>query len=199
TVVSLLESQSSYLEKDALQAVQSSQHRVYAMSLIHQKLYQENNMASINMSVYLPELVEYLADSFEVRQRIRFQLDIASISVDVSQAVPIGLILNEAITNSIKYAFPNDGRNEIKIVMHYLDDGQVQLRIADNGIGLSADFRDGKIGSLGIKLMKGLTEDIGGCFTIENDNGTSITVQFSKDAIIEHVKNNVTSTATTAL
>jgi len=196
TVVSLLESQSSFLEKDALQAVQSSQHRVYAMSLIHQKLYQENNMASINMAVYLPELVEYLADSFEVRQRIRFQLDIAQISVDVSQAVPIGLILNEAITNSIKYAFPNEGRNEIKIAMQYLDDGQVQLRIADNGIGLPADFRNSRIGSLGIKLMKGLTEDIGGHFVIENDNGTSITVQFSKDAIIEHIKNNVTSTAT---
>jgi two-component sensor histidine kinase/tetratricopeptide (TPR) repeat protein len=196
TVVSLLESQSSYLEKDALQAVQSSQHRVYAMSLIHQKLYQENNMASINMSVYLPELVEYLADSFDVRQRIRFQLDIARISVDVSQAVPIGLILNEAITNSIKYAFPNEGRNEIKIAMHYLDNGQVKLHIADNGIGLPADFGNTKSSSLGVKLMKGLTEDIGGRFAIENDNGTSITVQFSKDTIIEHVKNNVTSSAT---
>jgi two-component sensor histidine kinase/tetratricopeptide (TPR) repeat protein len=195
TVVSLLESQSSYLEKDALQAVQSSQHRVYAMSLIHQKLYQENNMASINMSVYLPELVEYLADSFAIRQRIRFLLDIARINVDVSQAVPIGLILNEAITNSIKYAFPHEGPNEIRISMHYLDDKQVQLRIADNGIGIPAGSRDTKNGSLGIKLMNGLTEDIGGRFNIENDRGTVITVQFSKDGIIEHIKNNVTSAA----
>lgn len=195
TVVSLLESQSSYLEKDALQAVQSSQHRVYAMSLIHQKLYQENNMASINMAVYLPELVEYLADSFAVRQHIRFRLDIAPISLDVSQAVPIGLILNEAITNAIKYAFPQEGRNEIAISMQQDNDKQITLTIADNGIGLPPDFRNTKTSSLGVRLMNGLTGDIGGQFSIESNNGTSISIQFPRDFVIEQIKNNVSSPA----
>lgn len=195
TVVSLLESQSSYLENDALLAVQNSQHRVYAMSLIHQKLYQGDDMSSINMSVYLPELVNYLSDSFQAGNKVKFNLYVENIELDVSQAIPVGLILNEAITNSLKYAFYEGGNNEIRIAMHRKANGQIELAIADNGIGLPANFRQGKVNSLGIKLMNGLTGDIGGRFNIENKNGTTITVVFANDPVIQHIKKMVTSEA----
>ncbi|RYG42101.1 MAG: tetratricopeptide repeat protein, partial [Chitinophagaceae bacterium] len=167
TVMSLLESQSAYLDDEALQAINQSRNRVYAMSLIHQKLYQTENVASINMAVYLPELVAHLQDSFDDGKYIRFDLQVLPLEVDVSQAVPLGLILNEAITNSIKYAFPFPGKNnEIDIHMRELPDGRIELVIADNGQGLPANFDSKKSSSLGMKLMRGLTGDINGIFAI---------------------------------
>ena len=108
--MSLLNSQSAYIDNEpALTAIHDSQHRVHAMSLIHQKLYNTENVSSIDMSSYIRELASYLRDSFNTGQRIRFEFDIAPLELDVSQAVPVGLILNEAVTNSIKYAFPMTG------------------------------------------------------------------------------------------
>ena len=187
TVVSLLESQSHYLEEDAFQAVQNSQHRVFAMSLIHQKLYQTDKLGTVNMSVYLPELVNYLCDSFNVRQRIRFQLFVKEIELDGSQAVPLGLILNEAITNAIKYAFSEKDHNEIIIAMDHTKNNQIELSISDNGVGMPSAFHIDSENSLGMKLMKGLTEDLGGVLTISSENGTKITVHFQPHAVLHNV------------
>lgn len=179
TIVSLLESQSAYLSNDALLALQDSQNRVYAMSLIHQKLYQADNVASINMNDYLPALVNYLRESFDTRQKIQFTLHIDPIELDVSQAVPIGLILNEAITNSIKYAFnDNKAGQTITIHMHQDKNNKTALTIRDNGAGLPSNFDLQTSGGLGLKLVKGLTEDIEGDFDIRNEHGTILTITF---------------------
>jgi two-component sensor histidine kinase len=180
TVVSLLESQSAYLNsKEALLAIQDSQNRVHAMSLIHQKLYQADNVASINMAVYLPELVNYLRDSFSVQKKIKLDLQIIPIELDVSQAIPIGLILNEAITNSIKYAFTDQSvNNTITILMKQASDKRVELSVADNGKGLPQSLSTDPDHGLGLKLMKGLTEDIEGSFSIVTGHGTNITISF---------------------
>lgn len=185
TVVSLLESQSAYLQDDALLAIQDSQNRVYAMSLIHQKLYQTEHVAAINIATYLPELVNYLRDSFNVKQDIHFHLQIMPLELDVSQAVPIGLIVNEAITNSIKYAFPGSKKgSEIIICMEPAANNQVELIISDNGIGLPAGFDNAGSRGLGLKLMNGLTEDIGGQFSIKTDKGTIISVNFMANTVL---------------
>ena len=185
-VMSLLNSQSAYIENDAaLTAIQDSQHRVHAMSLIHQKLYNSENVSSIDMSFYIRELVSYLADSFNTGQRIRFEFDIDPLEMDVSQAVPLGLILNEAITNSIKYAFPNNKEGAIIISLsktglhHYL------LTISDNGIGMPGHIKNKKSGSLGMSLMAGLSEDLDGTFSIENNNGTLIKISFVHDISVK--------------
>jgi two-component system, sensor histidine kinase PdtaS len=184
-VMSLLNSQSAYINNDAaLSAIHDSQHRVHAMSLIHQKLYNSEGLSSIDMSLYIGELVSYLADSYNTGQRIRFELLIEPLELDVSQAVPFGLILNEAITNSIKYAFPNDEEGIITISItntglhHYL------LTISDNGIGMP-DSNIKKPGSLGMSLMAGLSEDLDGTFSIENNNGTLIKISFVHDSSIK--------------
>jgi len=188
TVISLLETQSAYLKDDALAAVKNSQHRVYAMSLIHQKLYQLENSTNINMSVYLPELIDYLCDSFDVHQRIRFRSDIESIQLDISKAIPVGLILNEAITNSIKYAFPGNAYGEIQIEMKRTDSNLINLSVKDNGIGLPFDWEKIQKNSLGLKLMKGLSEDIYGKFSIERIHGTKIDVEFPGELVVKESK-----------
>ncbi|HMC86414.1 MAG TPA: sensor histidine kinase, partial [Chitinophagaceae bacterium] len=135
TVISLLESQAAYLENDALKAIENSQHRIYAMSLIHQKLYQTEDVKTIDMSVYLPEFIRYLDESFDTHYRIQFKLEIDAINLGVSQAISIALIINEAVTNSIKYAFPLEKKGIIEITVKKVTD-EITLIIADNGIGI---------------------------------------------------------------
>ncbi len=178
-VISLLNTQSAYLEnEDALQAIQNSQHRMHAMSLIHQKLYQTDNLSSINMSWYIKELADYLKDSFDPEGKIKFKLNLSSIELDVAQAVPLGLILNEAISNAIKYAFP-EGKGIISVLFEERDNNYL-LRIADNGSGLPDNFTPGENDSLGMNLMMGLAEQLDGAFTITSDNGVVITINFIK-------------------
>lgn len=187
TVVSLLESQSAYLQDDALLAIQESQNRVYAMSLIHQKLYQADNVASIDMDAYLRELVNYLRESFNTKN-IYFSLQIAPLALDVSQAIPVGLIVNEAITNSIKYAFnANSSSRQIMIGLKPLPGEEVSLTISDNGIGMPTNLNGIKTGSLGLKLMKGLAEDLSGNFSINSAKGTAISIVFKANAPLHKI------------
>ncbi|MDR6845705.1 histidine kinase dimerization/phosphoacceptor domain -containing protein [Flavobacterium granuli] len=187
TVISLLNSQSAYVDNDmALSTIKSSQHRIHSMSLIHQKLYMSENISTINMPVYVKELVEYLKDSFNLKQRIRFEIEIEQLELDVVQAVPLGLIINEAVTNSIKYAFPNDQDGIISITLIATDTNKHLLSIQDNGIGIPSKFKE-KTNSFGMSLIKGLSDDLEGTFSIENNNGTLLQLSFEK--IILHKKN----------
>jgi two-component sensor histidine kinase len=185
-VMSLLNSQSAYIDNGpALTAIHDSQHRVHAMSLIHQKLYYTENVSSIEMSSYIRELGSYLADSFNAHRRIRFEFDIAPLILDVSQAIPVGLILNEAITNSLKYAFPDDRKAVIAISLSHIDLEHCLLCISDNGIGIAPQFKNKKPGSLGMSLIEGLSEDLDGNFSIENNNGTTIKIAFEPDRSVK--------------
>jgi two-component sensor histidine kinase len=182
TVICLLESQAVYLENDALKAIENSQHRIYAMSLIHQKLYQSDDIKTIDMSVYIPELVQSLEDGFGTVNQIRFNLKIDQINLDISHAIPLGLIINEAVTNSLKYAFPHNREGEISISM--IDNGkQIKLELADNGIGMQPVNPAAEPESLGLQLIKGLSEDIDAAVSFDNDNGTRITIVFKPDAL----------------
>ena len=178
-VASLLEIQSGYLKnKEALSAIKESQHRIHSMSIIHQKLYQSETLSTIYMPEYIYELVEYLRDGYSIRESIGFSLQIENIELDHASAITLGLILNEAITNSIKYAFAKSADGRISISLMHISNSQILLSIADNGRGLPSDF-DSKIGaSMGMELLQGLTDDLGGNFSIEANDGTLIKVIF---------------------
>jgi two-component system, sensor histidine kinase PdtaS len=182
TVICLLELQAASLENDSLKAIENGQHRIYAMSLIHQKLYQSDDIKTIDMSAYIPELVQSLQESFDTSNQIKFKLNIDPINLTLSNAVPFGLIINEAVTNSIKYAFPGDRKGEISISM--IEDGeQIKLELADNGIGMTLNNYETGQGSLGLRLMKGLSEDIKADISFEVDNGTKVLIIFKRDAM----------------
>lgn len=178
-VISLLNTQSAYINnKDAMEAIQNSQHRMHAMSLIHQKLYQTDSMATIDISWYIRELITYMRDSFDIDHKISFFIEADNLSLDVAQAVPVGLILNEAVTNAIKYAFPGTRSGTISIILEHLEQKECTLIIADNGVGLLEDFNEDLLNSLGINLMKGLSEQLGGTFTMHSANGLKIQIVF---------------------
>ncbi|MDO3626219.1 histidine kinase dimerization/phosphoacceptor domain -containing protein [Mucilaginibacter sp. BT774] len=178
-VMSLLYTQSAYLQNtDAIDAIRDSQNRVQAISIIHQKLYSKSNVATVVMSDYVDDLVRHLYACYDCsRLKIRFKEAIDPINLDISQAVPLGLILNEAITNSIKYAFDKDG-GEIMIEGHLIDSETISLIIADNGKGLPADFDLAATSSLGMEMMRALSKQLGGSFEIKNDPGVVITIKF---------------------
>ena len=182
TIICLLESQAMFLEKDALLAIEKSQHRIYAMSLIHQKLYQDEGLSTIDMSVYLEEFIGYLKDSFDA-QGIDFVVQVEYIQLNLQQAIPVALIINEGVTNSIKYAFQNEKSPQIRISMT-LDKGRVKLVIADNGSGFILREEDeGK--SLGMQLIKGLSKELKGTVSVETNKGTQLTIEFKTETIPE--------------
>ncbi|MGN8056247.1 tetratricopeptide repeat-containing sensor histidine kinase [Pedobacter sp. 22163] len=177
--MSLLNSQSYYLEDlSAIEAIKESQHRLKSIALIHQKLYQTENLATINIQPYIVELVEYLKESLNDDKKISFELDILNLELDISKAVPLGLIINEAITNIFKYAFPNSHGGKVIISLKECQADHYKLFIKDNGIGLPADFDYEQCNTLGIILMKGLSAQIDGVFTMESKDGVSLSLIF---------------------
>ena len=173
TVICLLESQSAYLQEDALRAVEDSRRRIYAMSLIHQKLYEQEDVKTVDMSEYVDALVHYLQDSFDIKDRIDFRLAVASVSIDTSIAIPIGLLINEAVTNAIKYAFVDRKNGEIRISLSEEND-KIVVIVADNGVVIDPAFLNNPTPSMGLRLIKGLTGDIGGSISFNTDHGTEI-------------------------
>jgi two-component system, sensor histidine kinase PdtaS len=194
-IINLLESYEPQLTGKALEAILASQNRVYAMSLIHQKLYSQTGQITIPMQAYIAQLVDHLRDSYQARNRIQFRLNLDPIELDVSQAIATGLILNEAVTNAIKYAFGEpSGHDAIYISFRELGN-LISFTIADNGSGATGKGRDagkqsmGRQG-LGLELLKGLTEDMGGSLSINTKEGTIVTIEF-KPYLIRKQKNSL--------
>lgn len=182
-VISLLNTQSAYLDNEnAILAIRNSQNRMYALSLIHLKLYQSENMSSIDISWYIHELVEYMRQSLLSVKRIDFVLDTEKIILDMVQAVPVGLILNEAISNAMKYAFTDHDKGTISISLKWSGNGICQLTVSDNGSGLPEGFDINTTASMGITLMRGLTQQLDGTLVLKNSQGLSVQVTFNINA-----------------
>jgi two-component system, sensor histidine kinase PdtaS len=179
SVICLLESQAKGLKEDACLAIQSSTHRIYAMLLIHQKLYLSKDVKTIDMETYIKELIIYLDRSIGMTGNLHFEVEITPLQLCPPRAIPIALIINEAVTNAIRHAFPENVHGTILIRITQKD-GYIFIRIQDNGIGLNAK-QSGKEGSFGLKLMNGLTADIDGEISFENRKGTLITLKIATD------------------
>jgi two-component sensor histidine kinase len=176
-VMSLLNSQADFLEDNvALSAIQESQHRVRVISLIHQKLYQSEGVARIPMHDYIGEVVAYLHKSYCLHHTVRFEVQVEPIELDVTQAVPLGLIINEVITNAFKYAFPDGRPGTVRLSLHRLAKTTYQFTIADNGVGLPSHYDPSQSPSLGMTLLHGFSSQLGGELTITNTSPSGLTI-----------------------
>jgi two-component system, sensor histidine kinase PdtaS len=180
-IISLLNAQSEFLDHpSALNAIKESRERMQAVALIHQKLYQPDQGTSINMLTYIHEMVDNIGSSFADTERIDFKMDIEDIKLDVSQAVPLGLILNEAITNTVKYAFSLHQHGTVNIFLRYVDTENIVLQIKDNGQGLPANFNFSDNNSLGIQLMQLFAEQLEGKLKVKSADGVEISLTFKQ-------------------
>jgi len=179
--MSLLNTQSRYLQDDiTIRAIKETQHRLKSIGLIHQKLYQTDNFTSINIASYIKELINYLEESMGYDRKITFELDLIALDLDVSQAVPLGLCLNEAVTNIYKYAFPLHKKGKVTIALMWLEGDIYKIEINDNGVGLPNDFDIEHCNSLGMNLLKGLSKQLDGELLLTNNDGLQLSITFIK-------------------
>ncbi|GAB3023775.1 histidine kinase dimerization/phosphoacceptor domain -containing protein [Spirosoma pulveris] len=183
-ISSLLNAQSDFLhDSTALAAIRESQNRVHAMALIHQKLYQSSNMAQVDMADYIRDIVDYLIDSFDRQDSIRGNVAVSVVALDVTLATPLGLIINEAVTNSLKYAFPPGAYpphspGTLTVSLTPVDQLSYLLTINDDGIGFPDGYDVDESNTLGLTMIKGLSRQISGQLRIDGHDGVQISLQF---------------------
>ena len=179
-IISLLESQSLYLNNAAAQAaLQDTQNRIQAVFLLHQKLYHTSGGTDVDAASYVLELVNHLSETFHTAdQNFVFTYQLEPVSLDAAQLLPLAMILNEAVTNAIKHAFPGNRMGYIKVSLLQLPTGDVYLRVKDNGIGLPKNFQHEGERSLGFTLITGLVRQLQGTCTIVDDHGVVVTIRF---------------------
>lgn len=182
-IISLLNLQSYRIQdKEARQAFENSKQRVYSMALVHEKLYRSQNFANIQFDDYVKTMTTEIIRASADFGRIRLDLQIEPIELSIDLAIPFGLIINELMTNAIKYAFPDGTEGKIQIGFHSRKN-QYTLTVMDNGIGLPDDVYFQKKGSLGMQLVHILTEQIGGSIEISREGGTRFTIQIDSPKI----------------
>jgi two-component system, sensor histidine kinase PdtaS len=177
-VSSLLSLQSAQTnESTVIDAMQESQNRVQSMSMIHQKLYQGKNLGTIEMKDYLINLGSHVLDSFGADQRIVLECAMDILELDVDTAVPLGLIVNELITNALKYAFPKGRKGQIEVQLAQKSTDKLILKVIDNGIGQeNDDFTKGT--GFGLQLIQLLTQQLNGTMEHVKSNGTIVVFEF---------------------
>jgi len=182
-ISSLLSMQSRTLIDDqALDAMKESQSRVKTMALIHEKLYQYDDLSRINMREYLSQLSDFLAQTYRTDKDISVEITSDDINLDIDTAVPLGLITNELLSNAWKYAFQGIERGVIHIRLQQ-NGGRFRLEIEDTGKGMSSDIDISKTKSLGLKLVRSLTRQLHGDLQIVHQSpGTSFRVEFQEIA-----------------
>ena len=179
-ISSLLSLQSTQVkDKRDLDLFIDSQNRVKSMSKIHERLYQSNDLSSVQFAEYGMSLLNDLFSSHRAAPGIRLKADIENISFNMETAIPCGLIINELVSNALKYAFPN-GQGEIYVSLMNNIDNKYLLTIKDNGIGLPADIDFKNTQSLGFRLINNLTNQLDGKIELDVKNGTKFNVLFKE-------------------
>lgn len=157
------------------------QNRIRSMSLIHQQLYESENLDQIDFSKYVDTLVHDISSMLQSESKdIHISIDAPDFNLNIDTAVPLGLILNELILNAFKHAFKAQKSGEISVRL-IEENGQLELRVADNGKGLPEGFDLKASNSLGLKLVKGLSRQIGGRCSFENNEGTTAIITFKRE------------------
>lgn len=176
-ISSLLSLQSRTVEdKQASTALEEGQNRVQSMALIHQHLYSGDNIVGVKVQQYLRDLCRNVFVSHQIdTSKVALDLDIDDIELDISSVVPLGLILNELITNACKYAFSGSRSGTVKVTLKEMDES-LQVNVADDGIGMENSKKQG----FGSKLISSLARKMDAQVEIENDKGTSVTLLIKK-------------------
>ena len=176
-VSSLLALQSAQIDDpNTKDAMQEGQNRVQSIGIVHQKLYQGANLGAIEMKDYFINLSESILDSFGAEKRVVIECAMDQLDVDIDTAVPLGLIVNELLTNTLKYAFPEGQNGKVIIKLEKRKDGVLQLEVSDNGVGKSGLTHGTGFGG---QLLSLLTRQLSGSMREEIKNGTSIYFEFN--------------------
>jgi PAS domain S-box-containing protein len=178
-ISSLLTLQASEIDDKKITArYKESENRIHTIALIHESLYQSTNISNINFGDYVEVLVEDIMNSFEVStNKIKTTLELENYNLGIETAIPLGLIINELVSNSLKHAFNGYDNGEIKIILEKKDETYT-LTVEDNGIGLPGGFKFEETSSLGILLINSLVNQLEGELDVEVNGGTLVIINF---------------------
>jgi PAS domain S-box-containing protein len=180
-VISSLLSLQAKMIKDtkSREAIQESQNRVMSIALVHEKLYQSKSLAEIDYREYIRRMVKNLLDSYGVQPgKIELVVEADEIVLPINKAIPVSLIINELLSNSLKYAFPHDQTGIIRII--FKREGEKYfLIVRDNGVGLPSGFRWDESETLGLQLVNSLVGQLAGTIAFSGDQGAEFRIEFT--------------------
>lgn len=187
-VSSLLALQSAQIDDPKTkEAMQEGQNRVHSIGIVHQKLYQGKDLGTIEMKDYFLNLSESILDSFGAEERVKIELAMEKLDVDIDTAVPLGLIVNELLTNTLKYAFPKGQNGNVLIKLEKRSNGILHLEVSDNGVGKSGVVQGTGFGG---QLISLLTRQLSGKMHEEIKDGTRVLFDFKLDKVAWSIGNN---------
>ena len=180
-ISSLLKLQAGFIkDKNDLRLFMESENRVQSMAFIHEQLYQSQNFAQIDFSVYLKGLIDHLFMAYDIsRAQITCNMHLATVVLGVDQAAPCGLIVNELVANALEHAFPEGQPGQIDIDLHLLEEKQLRLAISDNGVGIPPDLDPHNIKTLGLQLVALLVNQLDGTLEWEHNEKTVFQISFN--------------------
>lgn len=180
-ISSLLNLQSHHIEDDKVKDMfKMSRDRIKSMALIHEKLYQSKDLTKINFAQYIQSLAVHLLNTYNVSmERIKLNAKVTDVFLDINKAIPCGLIINELVSNSLKHAFPQDKKGNIRIQLNRGNNGYVRLVVSDDGIGFSENVDFQHPDSLGLQLVNDLVDQLGGTLELDSSKGISYQISFS--------------------
>lgn len=180
-VSSLLDLQShSITDTQASAAVREGKNRVQSMALIHQNLYREGNIKGIQVKEYISNLVQALSDSYNIsNDKIKINTQIDNLNLDVDTMIPLGLVLNELVSNSFKYAFRETQQGQLDILLRE-ENEKLYLKVKDNGLGFPADVDTQSARSFGLKMIRAFAQKLKARLDIYNNAGAVVEMWITK-------------------
>jgi two-component sensor histidine kinase/ActR/RegA family two-component response regulator len=182
-ICALLNLQSAYVkDEQVLQLFKNTQDRIMSMALVHETLYR-SDLSTVNLKEYIEDLVQTLLRSYQIHLgRVALTFDTETIFMSIDTAVPCGMMINELLSNVLKHAFPDGRTGEIRIALHVTDEGEKELRISDNGVGLPEDFDVRKTNTLGFRLVTMIAEQqLQGTVELQKrEQGTEVVIRFKE-------------------
>lgn len=178
-ISSLINLQSDYAtDESTIKMFQDSKHRIRTMALIHEKLYMSDDISLINFSKYIKSLTTKLLEFYSLKSRlITLKVISDNITMDIDSAIPCGLLINELLSNSIKYAFPDGREGNIVIKMH-IKDGYYVLSVEDDGVGFPEEIDFVNPNTLGLQIVQTLTQQLDGNIELETNGFTRFKISF---------------------
>jgi PAS domain S-box-containing protein len=171
--------QSQYItDPKSVQMMEDAQQRVKTMALVHERLYQSRSLEFIDAADYIKSLIADLLNSSTLTTAVETEVNVDHINITLDMAIPIGLIINELVTNSLKHAFAGRPQGKLTVSLRLGDDHRINLIASDDGIGLPADYSERSMTTLGTQLVKVLVGQLGGKMTVESSNGTKFIISF---------------------
>ena len=161
--------------------LEDMQGRIRSMALLHESLYRTGTFAAIDLGTYLRQITTQSFRALSASAKsVVLELDLTSVQLEMDQAMPCGLLVNELISNSLKHGFPHGGTGEVRVGLQRVDGGpQLRLRVSDTGVGLPSDFASRRSQSLGLQLVSDLTRQMEGTLELGSGPGSSFTITFT--------------------